>query len=603
MNFKDLEDAYDVIIAGAGGVGLALANLLTRRGIRCLTLEKRQGIFFADSKCTSTQPRTVEILDEMGILPGLLDDYSKIAGLVFHRYQDGDIIRYMDVTPEMLRSDSAFDYALSCPQWKIEQAMLDDLRDKGGDVAYGVRFAFFSQDDEGVRVDVVDEETQESRSLRARYLVGCDGRPSPVREELGISREGSTYDDFFIISDIHIRNFNLEINRRHTVVGPEHHIHVAPLSKGFFRLFVTVHSGFVTQTERDLWTGTCAAEDRASWEPTLEWFQSRVSRLGLPWELFEPVRFTQYEVFLGYATRARKGRVFLAGDAGHSHTPHGGQGLNTGIQDAYNLAWKLALDIQGVTRKEVLDSYEDERLEMWKELVETTDSIKRVVERRTPAMRFMTDVVLPRLPSRVLRDRTRVATQLWLSYDDSPINVDDWIVRGMFPIPLREKLSTLTAKKGDLTGVIPAKGENGIKPGERAVDAPVQVQGLDGLTEPTRLHRLFHGAEGVGRFTLLFFSPEKELLPDYTPYETAAEEIRQNYPKADIQSFIVVPRAIRHCRSSIPLVMDREGELYAPYGAEQGAVYFVRPDRVIGYRSRELQIERLNLYLASIFAT
>ncbi len=602
MKFKEMSSSCDVLIVGAGGVGLALANMLTRRGIQCITVEKHPGIFMEDSKCTSTQPRSVEILDEIGILPELLDDFARIRGLVFYSRQGDRLKPYMDVTPDMFRTDCAFDYALSCPQYRIETALLEDLRKHGGDVVYSARLDTFTQDDEGVTARIADMESKETKEVRAKYLVGCDGRPSPVRTQLGIRREGSPYKDFFIISDIYIRNFNYELNKRHTFVDEKHHIHCAPLADGFFRLFVTIHDGFVQERDRQLWTGTVKPDDSA-WRDTLAWFQERVSEFGLPWELHDPIRFTQYEVFLGYAVQAQTNRVLIAGDAGHSHTPHGGQGLNTGLQDVHNLAWKLAHAVKGTANDNLLATYEEERVEIWKQLVETTDSIKRVVERRSPGLRFLADKVLPHLPDAVVRNRTMVATQLWLSYDGSPLSMDQWEASGDVSSSLGKKLAELTqpSKKGDLTAPLGFRPRGGPQPGERAFDGTAQVLRDDHVARRTRLHRLMIDDKGVGIPTILVFLDQTETIHDYSMAEAMAEEVKARFPSAGIETYAIVPKGARALDARIPVVVDVEGTLAREYNTKKGGVYIVRPDRVVGYRNRRIEVDGVVDYLSGLF--
>ncbi len=580
MKWEDLPETVDVLIVGAGPTGLTVAMNLKKYGIDALCIDDRDRIEIADSKCTSVQTRTIEIFEELGITERVIDEQSKVYGLIFRRLTGDKLKPFMSVTDQHFRTDSAFAYALSCPQWKIETSILEALRERGGDVLFSTRLESFEQDDDGVNAQMVHRPSGEKKTIRARYIAGCDGVRSTVRDQLNIQRTGRVYKDFFIIADIHVKFFNYALDKRHTVCSDEHHIHIAPLGDQFFRMFITIHDGYVTAEHRNLWTGTCKPDDDA-WKATMAWFQARVDEYGLPWRLYDPVRFSTYEVFLGYANHAGKGRAFLAGDAGHSHSPHGGQGMNTGVQDGHNLAWKLALTLRGEMKDIVLQSYITEREAIWHDLVERTDTVKNVVERRSSSMRLITDWMLPMLPDPFYNEVARRGSQLTLRYEESELNCDEWP---------SSALGSLAAKLG-----------RAIRVGERAPDGICQLMPTDGDALRTRLHRVLYGGGKAAKFMLLFFVDQSNPTPDFSEYEGFFDALSTKIRAESIEAYAVVPDGTKHFSTRLPALIDTEGELAERYGAHKGGVFILRPDAYIAYRHPAFSHESLLRYLSRLF--
>ena len=231
-----------------------------------------------------------------------------------------------------------------------------------------------SQDASGVEFTV--QSAQRVERLRARYLVGCDGAHSTVRETLGMRFEGATYPQSFVLADVRM-DWGLPNDEVELFFSPEGLVVVAPLPHRRHRVVATV--------------------DEAPPEPSLKEVQALLDTRGprAPRPVVETVVWSsRFRVHHRVAAAFRDGAVFLCGDAAHIHSPAGGQGMNTGIQDAANLAWKLALVIRGYAPGSLLDSYERERKQVAREVVATTHRITRLATMRSRGSRRIRNILL-----------------------------------------------------------------------------------------------------------------------------------------------------------------------------------------------------------------
>jgi 2-polyprenyl-6-methoxyphenol hydroxylase-like FAD-dependent oxidoreductase len=318
-----------VLIVGAGPTGLVLACDLARRGVPVRIIEKAPA-FFTGSRGKGLQPRTLEVLDDLGVIDTVLAEAAEYPPI--RRYADGSVIwegrmhEPEEPTPEVPYPD-----ILMLPQARTEQLLRDRLAELGGTVERGVELTGFEQDETGVTAIL------STGPVRAAYLVGADGGRSTVRKRLGVGFEGETYEtERMLVGDVRVDG--LDRDHWHAWAKPdESWVALCPLPG-------TDAFQFVAPVDADT-------------EPalTLATVESLVDNPEL--RLHDLTWLSLYRPNIRMVDRFRVGRVFLAGDAAHVHSPAGGQGLNTGIQDAYNLGWKLALG-----GDPLLDTYEEERL-------------------------------------------------------------------------------------------------------------------------------------------------------------------------------------------------------------------------------------------------
>jgi 2-polyprenyl-6-methoxyphenol hydroxylase-like FAD-dependent oxidoreductase len=333
----------DVLIAGAGPTGLTLACELARRGITCRIVD-RANEYFAGSRGKGLQPRTLEVLDDLGVIDTVLAEAAEYPVI---RSYDGEKLvwehsmhEHHDPTP-----DVPYPNVLMIPQSRTEEILRDRLTAYGVHVELGTELITFEQDSGSVTATLARAGAAER--VRAAYLVGADGGHSVVRKTLGIGFEGETYEtQRALIGDIGVDG--LDRAHWHTWIDSETR---------------TLKVGLCPLPGTDVFQFTAPVMTDAMPELSLATLQQIVDEASgrSDIRLHDLSWISLYRVNIRMVDQYRSGRVFLAGDAAHVHSPAGGQGLNTGIQDAYNLGWKLGHVLMGAPAQ-LLESYQEERL-------------------------------------------------------------------------------------------------------------------------------------------------------------------------------------------------------------------------------------------------
>jgi 2-polyprenyl-6-methoxyphenol hydroxylase-like FAD-dependent oxidoreductase len=331
----------DVIIIGAGPTGLTLACDLARRGVPLRIVDKATEPF-AGSRGKGVQPRTLEVFDDLGIVDEVLSAGSPYPRMNAH-------IWFLDLKWHMHKQvkatpDVPYPAVWLVPQWRTEKILRDRLERLGCRVEQGVEIVALDQDEAGARVQLRREGQVET--VAASYVVAADGGRSFVRRTLGVGFVGSsTEEGRMIVGDLHVDGLSRD------------YWHVWPAAKGGGIGLCPLPTSDLFQLMMQL----RPSED----EPVLseQVIQTRwLSATGLKdIRLHDPTWLSLFKPNVRLVERYRVGRVFLAGDAAHVHPPAGAQGLNTGVQDAYNLGWKLAMVLKGGPAS-LLDTYQEERL-------------------------------------------------------------------------------------------------------------------------------------------------------------------------------------------------------------------------------------------------
>ncbi|MBK3644970.1 FAD-dependent oxidoreductase [Streptomyces sp. MBT33] len=358
----------DVVIVGAGPTGLALGVDLARRGVDAVVVEKADGLF-PGSRGKGIQPRTMEVLEDLGVLDAILAAGGRYpVGMI---WRDGERVgEHRMFDPEEVKEatgNSAFTEPWMVPQWRTQRILFARLEELGARVAFGREAVGLDQDGDGVTVRFAS-----GPDLRARYAVAADGGRSAVRRALGIAMTGETVDpNPVLVSDVTISG----LDRDHWHLFPPREedgdglMAICPLAgTEEFQLVARFPEGTVVDVSADGVRKVAAARSHLA-----------------PEDITEVRWASDFQPRMALADRFRQGRVFLAGDAAHVHSPAGGQGLNTSVQDAYNLGWKLGAVLTGNAPAALLDTYEEERRPIAADMLGLTAGVHRGEVRRGAA--------------------------------------------------------------------------------------------------------------------------------------------------------------------------------------------------------------------------
>jgi 3-(3-hydroxy-phenyl)propionate hydroxylase len=529
----------DVIVVGAGPVGLTFASEMARHGIGCRIVDKSKGTKEI-SKALILHVRTQEVLDAMG----LTHEFEDVA-LPMRRVE---IIGYGKHLGHgsMEGIDSPHPHPIILGQNVTEHILQEHLNKSGVHVEWQTEAIAVRQDANGVTVTLRKSDGAEE-TVTAAYVLGADGTRSITRTEAGIHFEGNPYaGQAFIQSDSKIR-WSLPGGCSYLWFTEKGYMMVIEMPNGIVRTFISVPDP--------------GPEVKGT---TLEEVNGELNRLGgVDAELYDPTWVALFRVNHRAASAFRKDRIFIAGDAAHEHVPIGGQGMNTSIQDAFNLAWKLASVIKGQAHRAILDSYQTERHPVAESLLRGTDeaytNLLRAGDLGHAAIRLFGPLLLS---SETVRSKMRnTLEEIEINYRQGP----------------------LTADFG---------GSSGPHAGDRTPDGPVVI--LPGKnTVPLR-----EALRGT-RWSLLVFSGGAGDLAGMT---SLAAELAARYPDS-LQAFLIaggfpVPD---FSTASIPVLLDPMRQLHDKFGVgHTPCFYLVRPDCYIGFRGDAEHSAELSVYLDRI---
>ena len=396
----------DVLVVGAGPTGLTLAAQLQAMGATCRIVD-RQPDRVHESRALAVQPRTLEVLRGLGITQELLKRGNDAVWVQLHAGTRVVRIRLFGLG----LADTAYPFLLFVSQADTEQVLIEHLAARGVGVERRVELVGFHAD-EGAVTCTLRHGDGRTEQVHSRYLVGCDGAHSTVRRAAGIPFKGGAYPQTFALADLEVDG-GLDGDTAYAWLGQVGILFLFPLGRPASWRLLGMHPALQGR--------------EAPARPSLAELQALADHFtGGRLRLRDPVWLTYFRLAHRHASRYRAGRVFLAGDAAHVHSPAGAQGMNTGIQDAWNLGWKLALVTHGVAREALLDSYDAERRPVGRYVVRFTDRAFAVTTSTNPILRALRTQLVPRvLPLALRLDRGlaygfRSVSQLGISYRHSP---------------------------------------------------------------------------------------------------------------------------------------------------------------------------------------
>jgi 2-polyprenyl-6-methoxyphenol hydroxylase-like FAD-dependent oxidoreductase len=537
----------DVLVIGAGPVGLTLACELKRHGANVRLVEKKAEPL-QHPNAAIVHVRTLEILSAMGAIGGFLKEGYPFPGI--HVRAFGKRIGFVNAGGV----DSPYPMPRTLGQQITERLLNEHFSRLGGRVERSVEAVGLEQDAKEVRVRLHHlAEGKREEVATARWVVGCEGSASMTREALAIPFSGDRYTGKeFLQVDANVRWTYPHGYGYQFITGEHILLFFAYNNEGHYRII-------------------CARNDRDpenTTPPTLEEMQELVRAIADPAaELVDPVWFNRFRSGHRFAARFREGRVFLAGDAGHVHIPIGGQGMNYGMHDAFNLGWKLAAVAKGEARPELLDTYEAERHPADEALVRATDF----------AFHLM---VQPHAAS-------RMALQLFGSTLLSLETFQTRIRNTLAELNVAYPASALSEDQG---------GTHGPVPGDRAPDA-VLVRMPERRT--ARLFEVMHGP----RWTLLLFAAAQPSVGDIEALEKISGPLAGRYGTRVAIHLILCddPPVPVHENWAADVLMDRERYVHDKYGVTSPCLYLIRPDWHIAFRGGLEHARHLGAYLERVF--
>jgi 2-polyprenyl-6-methoxyphenol hydroxylase-like FAD-dependent oxidoreductase len=542
-----LAPEVDVLVVGAGPTGLTLACQLARFGVRFRIIDKQPDRAH-ESRALGVQARSLEVLQALGLGEALATRGQTTTRLMLHVDRDAPVAIDLGAIP---RADTRFPYILFVSQSDTEAVLGGYLEAADAHVERRVELVGFREESAGI-VCVLRHVDGREETIHASYLAGCDGAHSTVRKEAGIAFEGGAYPQTFALGDVEADG----------ALVPEA-INAFALGRGVAIFFPLGHPATwrVMAMEGTAPRPLLGGDDTVSTQQlTLAELQAMVDDpTGRAVRVHDPVWLTRFRLHHRQAATYRRGRVFLAGDAAHIHSPVGAQGMNTGIQDAWNLGWKLALVTRGTADPRLLDSYHAERWPVGRTLLRATDRVFGVFARAVASQPSVTSlrrvmvrrVVAPALSSpRVRAFAFHFVSQLGIRYRKSPVVTD-----------------------GE-----PALSK-GPRPGDRMPDAhvirderPAYLQ--QALSSP-HVHLLLCGPVAAwNRVDVL--------------------NLTQRFP--DVVAITYLTR-----EHSAEALVDASGEALTRLGVDRHATYVIRPDGHVAFRSGGTDLRGPAAYLARWF--
>lgn len=507
----------DVLIIGAGPVGLFCANELQRQGLTCRIIDKKTTLS-DKSKALGIHIRSLDMLKDCGFIDKVLAQGLKVEGITI-KSQGKELVNVC-----FSELNASYPFLIDLPQDKLEKILYDSLINKGINVEWQTTLTEIKEDN-GITSALVQATGFKKETIRCRWLIACDGSHSTVRSLANIAFTGSAYKESWWLADLHI-NWELPDNRMFAFLSPKGPLACFPIGKKRYRLVMT------SDNPNDFET------------PDFETIQKAFNERSTdPATLSKPIWISAFGISHRQIEHYRHGNIFFAGDAAHVHSPMGGQGLNTGMQDIYNLCWKLAMVKNEHAPDAFLDSYQAERYPIAKAVLKKTGFMTHMILLKNPLLIALRNRMM-HFVSHLKKPRQHILTglaELDISYARSPI-------------------VNLLGKK------------TAFKLGEFLMDFT--------LVDPQNKRKLGIQTiiQGTEHNLLIFAGTQKQDMAELL--ETCAF-IEKNF--ADfLKVHLILPVKKRKLLHNNSLFIDEKQALHTALGIKEPTAVLVRPDKYVG---------------------
>lgn len=531
----------EILVVGAGPVGLVMASELMRHGVKCRVIDKNSQ-HAADSRAVGVQPRTLEVYEDMGIINQALELGRKISHINLH--SNGKQL----IHTQLKNLDSRYNFILNMPQSLTEPMLSSHLESYGASIERDVELTSIKQYENYAEATLIYEKERFIREPFA-YIIGCDGARSICRHLMEISFPGDELASPWAVFDTEIKwPYNSD------------EMHLFLHEKGISACFPLPNNRMRVTCELP------PTQQKIDYPDVLAIMHERISK---DLKLIGPKDLSPFIIHHRQAKMYHKGRVFLAGDAAHIHSPAGGQGMNTGIQDAYNLAWKLALVQKGFSSKDLLDSYFLERYPIAKWVLSATDRLTKMMTTKNSILVFLRNSFLS-LIGHIDAFKLKLPkqfSQLYLQYKHNNILYRDCLEH--------HPQNVLVGYRAP---------DHSLKSCETKMD--------------TRLFKLFQGTH----HTLLLFlgknPPEADLISLNELYSFV-----QNHYGALIHPYFLLKdeKYLNACQDIKHCFIDNSPSVHSHYGIEVSTGVLVRPDGYVGFANQPPSIKGFEMYLKTLF--
>lgn len=500
----------DVLVIGAGPTGLLMAAEAARYGMTCRIIDKIKKPS-DKSRALAIQPRTLEIFDYLDIVDSFIKEGTKIQrGNQYCKAQ-----RLVQVHFDQLDTD--YPFVLSIEQSKTEHILAEYLKSFGLEIERETEM--IDLQDRGDKAWALCQKSDgKKEEIEARWLIGCDGAHSLTRKKLKFPFLGKAFPSALSLADVKIK-WKYPHDELSIFLNPDGLLVAIPMpGENRYRVVFELERCRNLLKEEYAETHGQIKTDKVP-DPSLEEVSAIVAKHGDPNAIVSaPVWLANFHINTRLVESYQKGRIFLAGDAAHIHSPAGGQGMNSGLQDAFNLAWKLSSKNQSL-----IDTYSEERRSWGKRLLKTTRIFTRIATLRNPIAAALRNTLMRTIGPKIQKKAAAAISQISIRYPKSRIAFES----------------------GSFAG--------GPSPGMRAVNIPVNGTDLYFIIRKTKAHHLLVFGFDVGQ------------LLDF------------------------------HLREMQVLEMDHF-DAFKRYGVKNQAIYIIRPDLIIGYRSSQINFEEIRFY-------